>query len=100
MPPSAAPRPRNGARLGCPHRPAWCAEPYRRPHEALDPTLPLGAAVIKAVNAFDDLVGESRSAQLRLDALERLRLGMAYEYDPRVVAALSRVVERAMPRAA
>jgi hypothetical protein len=35
-----------------------------------------------------------------LDALERLRLGMAYEYDPRVVAALSRVIERAMARAA
>jgi hypothetical protein len=75
-------------------------EPYRRPHQALDPTLPLGAAVIKAVNAYDDLVGESTPAQQRLDALERLRLGMAYEYDPRVVTALSRVVERAINRAA
>ncbi|GAA0621222.1 metal-dependent phosphohydrolase [Sporichthya brevicatena] len=71
-------------------------EPYRRPHEALDPTLPLGASVIKAANAFDDLVGESTSPRVRLDALERLRLGMAYEYDPRVVAALSRVVERSL----
>lgn len=75
-------------------------EPYRRPHEALDPTLPVGASVIKAANAFDDLVGESGRAQRRLDALERLRLGMAYEYDPRVVAALSRVVERTMSRVA
>ncbi len=73
-------------------------EPYRRPHEAQDPTLPVGASVIKAANAFDDLVGESSSGQRRLDALERLRLGMAYEYDPRVVAALSRVVERALSR--
>lgn len=79
---------------------ALSTEPYRRPHEALDPTLPVGASVIKAANAFDDLVGESASPQRRLDALERLRLGMAYEYDPRVVAALSRVVERAMARAA
>ncbi|WP_019876164.1 HD-GYP domain-containing protein [Sporichthya polymorpha] len=71
-------------------------EPYRRPHEAMDPTLPLGASVIKAANAFDDLVGESTSSRVRLDALERLRLGMAYEYDPRVVAALSRVVERSL----
>jgi hypothetical protein len=75
-------------------------EPYRRPHEALDPTLPVGASVIKATNAFDDLVGESASSQRRLDALERLRLGMAYEYDPRVVDALSRVVERTTSRAA
>lgn len=75
-------------------------EPYRRPHEASDPTLPIGAAVIKTANAFDDLVGESASPQHRLDALERLRLGMAYEYDPRVVAALSRVVERGLTRAA
>jgi hypothetical protein len=66
----------------------------------LDPTLPVGASVLKATNAFDDLVGESASSQCRLDALERLRLGMAYEYDPRVVAALSRVVERTMSRAA
>lgn len=79
---------------------ALSTEPYRRPHEALDPTLPVGASVIKAANAFDDLVGESGSPQRRLDALERLRLGMAYEYDPRVVAALSRVVERSMPRGA
>lgn len=79
---------------------ALSTEPYRRPHEALDPTLPVGASVIKAANAFDDLVGESAAPQRRLDALERLRLGMAYEYDPRVVAALSRVVERSMPRAA
>jgi HD superfamily phosphodiesterase len=79
---------------------ALSTEPYRRPHEALDPTLPVGASVIKAANAFDDLVGESASPQRRLDALERLRLGMAYEYDPRVVAALSRVVERSLSRAA
>ena len=30
----------------------------------------------------------------RLEALERLRLGMAYEYDPRVVDSLSRIVDR------
>lgn len=73
-------------------------EPYRRPHEAHDPTLPVGAAVIKVANAFDDLVGDATACQRRLDALERLRLGMAYEYDPRVVEALSRVVERALVR--
>jgi HD-GYP domain-containing protein (c-di-GMP phosphodiesterase class II) len=28
------------------------------------------------------------------DALERLRMGMAFEYDPRVVEALTRVLEK------
>jgi hypothetical protein len=32
------------------------------------------------------------------DALERLRLGMAYEYDPRVVETLTRVVTRTAER--
>ena len=52
------------------------------------------ARIIKAVNAYDDLVGESYETRSRLDALERLRLGMAYEYDPTVVESLSKTVER------
>ena len=58
-------------------------------------TVPLASRIIKAVNAYDDLVGEAEAAGRRLDALERLRLGMAYEYDPRVVESLARVLERA-----
>jgi hypothetical protein len=46
------------------------------------------------VNAYDDMVGGSLEAGRRFDALERLRLGMAYDYDPRVVETLSRIVER------
>lgn len=75
-------------------------EPYRRPHEAVDPTLPLASQVIKVANAYDDLVGSSAERQRRLDALERLRLGMAYDYDPKVVASLSTLVERGQPAAA
>ena len=71
------------------------AEPYRRLHESIDHTVPLASRIIKAVNAYDDLVGEAEAAGRRLDALERLRLGMAYEYDPRVVESLARVLERA-----
>jgi len=70
-------------------------EPYRRPHETADPAVPLASRIIKAVNAFDDLVGGSVDRQAQLDTLERLRLGIRAEYDPRVVNALSRVVERA-----
>jgi hypothetical protein len=71
------------------------AEPYRRPHEAVDSTLPLGARILKAANAFDDLAGEAPARDAALSALERLRHGMAYDYDPRVVEVLSGVVTRA-----
>jgi response regulator RpfG family c-di-GMP phosphodiesterase len=70
------------------------AEPYRRPHVDVDPGVPIGSRIIRAVNAYDDLVGESREEGRALEALERLRLGMAYEYDPVVVESLSRVVGR------
>jgi hypothetical protein len=70
------------------------ADPYRRPHETVDGSLPLASRIIKAANAYDDLVGDSRESVRRLEALERLRLSMAYDYDPRVVASLARVVER------
>ena len=70
------------------------AEPYRRAHESVDRSVPLESRIIKAVNAYDDLVGEAEATGRRLDALERLRLGMAYEYDPGVVESLARVLER------
>jgi HD domain len=70
------------------------AEPYRRAHEVDHPDVPLGSRIIKAVNAYDDLVGDSLETTCRLNALERLRLGMAYEYDPRVVDSLSNTVVR------
>jgi HD domain len=71
------------------------AEPYRRPHLPDDADVPLESRVVKVVNAYDDMVGNATSEDARLEALEALRLGMAYEYDPRVVAALARVLSRA-----
>jgi hypothetical protein len=70
------------------------AEPYRRAHQGNDIAVPLASRIIKAVNAYDDLVGESTETARRLDALERLRLGMAYEYDPRVVDSMAKAIER------
>jgi hypothetical protein len=70
------------------------ADPYRRPHEQMDGSLPLASRIIKAVNAYDDLVGSSLDSGRRLEAVEQLRLGMVYNYDPQVVATLARVVER------
>jgi len=70
------------------------AEPYRRMHEVGTDDVPLASRIIKAVNAYDDLVGESYETTRRLEALERLRLGMAYEYDTVVVDSLAKTVER------
>jgi hypothetical protein len=68
------------------------ADPYRRHREAPDGSLPIESRIIKAVSAYDDLVGESQGREPTADALERLRLGMAYEYDPAVVETLTRIV--------
>ncbi len=70
------------------------AEPYRQAHQSVNDSVPLASRIIKAVNAYDDLVGDSAELTRRLDALERLRLGMAYEYDPRVVDSLSAAILR------
>jgi hypothetical protein len=70
------------------------ADPYRRHREAPDDTLPIESRIIKAASAYDDLVGANPTSDANADALERLRLGMAYEYDPQVVETLTRVVAR------
>lgn len=70
------------------------AEQYRRPHIGDDIDVPLESRIIKVVNAYDDLAGASTAEDVRQDALEELRLGMAYEYDPTVVASLARIIDR------
>jgi hypothetical protein len=66
------------------------AEPARGP----EPGPPVGSRIIRAANAFDDLVGSSADRDRAAAALERLRLDTASEYDPGVVEALSKVVGR------
>ena len=60
---------------------------------------PVGSRIIRAANAFDDLVGGSADRDRSAAALERLRLDTAAEYDPRVVEALSKVTGRCYPGA-
>jgi response regulator RpfG family c-di-GMP phosphodiesterase len=55
---------------------------------------PLSSRIIKAANAFDDLVGSSLDPGHAAAAVQRLRLDTASEYDPATVEALSRVVNR------
>jgi len=67
--------------------------PWRGP----DGVPPVGSRIIRAANAFDDLVGSSAETSRAMAALERLRLDTATEYDPVVVEALARVAERRVP---
>lgn len=74
------------------------ASPYRKMRENADVDVPLAARIVKACSAYDDLVSASREARgtrASWDALERLRMGMAFEYDPRVVESLTHVLEKA-----
>ena len=55
---------------------------------------PLSSRIIRAANAFDDLVGGSIDPARAAEAVTRLQLDTASELDPRVVEALSREVHR------
>ena len=65
--------------------------PYRQVRE-LNEEIPLTSRIIKVVNAYEDLTGGARTDWARERALERIYLGLGYEYDPRVVDALLRVL--------
>ncbi|MBT2453743.1 HD domain-containing protein [Streptomyces sp. ISL-86] len=62
------------------------ADPYRQQ--------PVAARIVRAVNAYDDLVGGTRHPGGSLAALEQLRLGTGHDYQPAVVESLARVLAR------
>jgi response regulator RpfG family c-di-GMP phosphodiesterase len=64
------------------------------PSRGHDPEPPVGSRIIRAVNAFDDLVGGSVERDRSAAALERLRMDTAAEYDPGVIEALSEVASK------
>lgn len=61
-----------------------------------DPAPPLGSMIIRAANAFDDMVGSSTDRDRSAAALERLRLDPV-GYDAGVVAVLAEVAGRRLP---
>ena len=65
--------------------------PYRQRHER-GQDLPVEARIVKVVNAFDDLTEGAQGRRVTELALERLHLGLGYEYDPEVVQALEEVL--------
>jgi hypothetical protein len=70
------------------------ADPYRLPQQPDDPEVSLASRIIRVVNAYDDMVGDGTEPSRSAHALEQLRVGMVYDYDPRVVATLDRVLRR------
>jgi hypothetical protein len=64
------------------------------PSRGHDPDPPIGSKIIRAANAFDDLVGGSTDRDRTAAALERLRMDTTAEYDPGVVEALTEVAGR------
>ena len=60
------------------------------------PAPPLGSRIIKAANAFDDMVGSTTDRDRSAAALERMRLDPV-EYDAEVVAVLAEVAGRRVP---
>jgi hypothetical protein len=66
------------------------SDPARPAGKAAQP--PLSSRIIRAANAFDDLVGSSANPVRAAAVIERLRLDTAAEYDPGVVDALNAVV--------
>jgi len=69
------------------------ATPYRQTRE-LGQELPLAGRIIKVANAYDDLAEGRNDLAHQETAMERIYLGLGYEYDPLVVQALSYVLER------
>jgi hypothetical protein len=66
---------------------------YRHVRE-LGEDLPLASRIIKVCNAYDDMAGSRPTRARRSAAMERINLGLGYEYDPRVVDALVWVIGR------
>ena len=75
------------------------ADPYRRPGEHADAVAARSSADHQGRQRLRRPGRRLRSSTARrLDALERLRLGMAYDFDPRVVETLARIVARPASR--
>lgn len=66
--------------------------PFRRSRE-FGAHIPLESRIVRVANAWDDITEGVRSPRAQQVALERLHLGLGYDYDPDVVAALERVIE-------
>lgn len=70
---------------------AHVGTPFRRTRE-FGERIPLPSRIVRVANAWDDITEGARSPRARGVALERLHLGLGYDYDPEVVSALERAL--------
>ena len=70
------------------------ADSYRPAPGLPDESLPLASRIIKVANAYDDAVGASLDMERMQYSLDRLTGATDREYDPAVVDALARIVDR------
>lgn len=70
------------------------AEIVRRQCDPITDDPPLASRIIKVANAYDDLVGPSTDRDRGGAALDRIRLASGNTYDPHVIEALGRVIDR------
>jgi HD domain len=68
---------------------AWSARGH-------DPAPPIGSRIIRAANAFDDMVGSSTDRDRSVAAIDRMRLDPV-RYDADVINVLSEVASRRVP---
>jgi putative nucleotidyltransferase with HDIG domain len=69
-------------------------DPYRRRGETAPSAVPIGARIIKVASAYDDHTRPGGIGESPVDAIERLSAAMATDYDPDVVGALGRVLDK------
>ncbi|SDL90970.1 HD-GYP domain, c-di-GMP phosphodiesterase class II (or its inactivated variant) [Nonomuraea maritima] len=70
------------------------AEIVRRQCDPITDDPPLASRIIKVANAYDDLVGPSTDRDRGGAALDRIRSASGNTYDPHVIEALGRVIDR------
>ncbi|MFG2076059.1 HD-GYP domain-containing protein [Nonomuraea maritima] len=70
------------------------AEIVRRQCDPITDDPPLASRIIKVANAYDDLVGPSTDRDRGGAALDRIRSASGKTYDPHVIEALGRVIDR------
>lgn len=69
-------------------------DPHRAPGSITDSRVPLGSRILRTVCDFDRGLAGRFDVPSTWAALERLHLGTAYDHDPHVVQALTRVLDR------
>lgn len=73
---------------------AHVRDPYRLPHRGDDPAVPIGSRIVRTACDYDRVAADGAPDRRPWDGLEHVSRGMAYDHDPEVIQALTRVLTR------